>query len=161
MRKALTATHAVRLLGNPPDMKGLLTLLCLGAILGAMAAVVSPAAAETRHSQYDALIKAHAKANAVPEALAHRVIMRESRYQADLTGHGGCIGLMQIKLGTAVVNLPFCHPLLVAAHAALVDNLLQGRFLMGIGAGILRTDAEALELLDADRNAILSLVERP
>ena len=47
----------------------------------------------------------------------------------------------QIKLGTAVVNLPFCHPVLVAAHAALVDNLLEGRFLLGIGAGILRTYA--------------------
>jgi alkanesulfonate monooxygenase SsuD/methylene tetrahydromethanopterin reductase-like flavin-dependent oxidoreductase (luciferase family) len=62
----------------------------------------------------------------------------------------------KIKLGTAVVNLPFCHPLLVAAHAALVDNLLEGRFLFGIGAGILRTDCEALELLDADRGAMFA-----
>jgi len=62
----------------------------------------------------------------------------------------------QIKLGTAVVNLPFSHPLLVATQAALVDNLLQGRFLLGIGAGILRTDAEALELLDADRGAMFA-----
>jgi alkanesulfonate monooxygenase SsuD/methylene tetrahydromethanopterin reductase-like flavin-dependent oxidoreductase (luciferase family) len=62
----------------------------------------------------------------------------------------------QIKLGTAVVNLPFSHPVLVAAQAALVDNLLEGRFLLGIGAGILRTDAEALELLDADRGAMFA-----
>ena len=62
----------------------------------------------------------------------------------------------QIKLGTAVVNLPFCHPLLVATHAALVDNLLEGRLLLGIGAGILRSDAEALELLDADRGAMFA-----
>jgi alkanesulfonate monooxygenase SsuD/methylene tetrahydromethanopterin reductase-like flavin-dependent oxidoreductase (luciferase family) len=62
----------------------------------------------------------------------------------------------QIKLGTAVVNLPFCHPLLVAAHAALVDNLLEGRLLLGIGAGILRTDCEALEMLDADRGAMFA-----
>jgi alkanesulfonate monooxygenase SsuD/methylene tetrahydromethanopterin reductase-like flavin-dependent oxidoreductase (luciferase family) len=60
----------------------------------------------------------------------------------------------RIKLGTAVTNLPFNHPLLVAAQAALVDNLLEGRLLLGIGAGILRTDAEALELLDADRGAM-------
>jgi alkanesulfonate monooxygenase SsuD/methylene tetrahydromethanopterin reductase-like flavin-dependent oxidoreductase (luciferase family) len=59
-----------------------------------------------------------------------------------------------IKLGTAVTNLPFCHPLLVATHAALVDNLLEGRLLFGIGAGVLRTDMEALELLDADRGAM-------
>ena len=62
----------------------------------------------------------------------------------------------QIKLGTAVANLPFSHPLLVAAHAALVDNLLEGRFLLGIGAGILRTDCEALEMLDADRGAMFA-----
>jgi alkanesulfonate monooxygenase SsuD/methylene tetrahydromethanopterin reductase-like flavin-dependent oxidoreductase (luciferase family) len=62
----------------------------------------------------------------------------------------------QIKLGTAVANLPFNHPLLVAAQAALVDNLLEGRFLFGIGAGILRSDAEALELLEADRGAMFA-----
>ena len=50
-------------------------------------------------------------------------------------------GSLEIKLGTAVTNLPFSHPLLVAAHAALVDNLLEGRLLLGIGAGILRSDA--------------------
>src|ERR1700683_3958913 len=33
----------------------------------------------------------------------------------------------RMKLGTAVVNLPFSHPLLVATQVALVDNLLQGR----------------------------------
>src|SRR6202022_4047749 len=42
-----------------------------------------------------------ANANAVPEALVHRVIVRESRYQTHLVGRGGTIGLMQIKLATA------------------------------------------------------------
>jgi soluble lytic murein transglycosylase-like protein len=37
----------------------------------------------------------------VPVALVHRVIMRESRYNATLVGRGGTIGLMQIKLATA------------------------------------------------------------
>ena len=62
----------------------------------------------------------------------------------------------QIKLGTAVTNLPFSHPLLVATQAALIDNLLEGRLLLGIGAGVLRTDMEAMELLDADRNAMFA-----
>ncbi len=62
----------------------------------------------------------------------------------------------QIKLGTAVANLPFSHPLLVATQAALVDNLLGGRLLLGIGAGILRTDMEAMGLLQADRNAMFA-----
>jgi len=47
------------------------------------------------------LVARHAKANAVPEALVHRVIVRESGYQAALLGRGGTIGLMQIKLATA------------------------------------------------------------
>jgi alkanesulfonate monooxygenase SsuD/methylene tetrahydromethanopterin reductase-like flavin-dependent oxidoreductase (luciferase family) len=62
----------------------------------------------------------------------------------------------RIKLGTAVANLPFSHPLLVAVQAALVDNLLEGRFLFGIGAGVLRSDAEALEMLDHDRGAMFA-----
>ena len=41
------------------------------------------------------------RANAVPEVLVHRVIVRESRYQPKLVGRGGTIGLMQIKLATA------------------------------------------------------------
>jgi soluble lytic murein transglycosylase-like protein len=55
----------------------------------------------TGHPQIDALVAVHAKANNVPEALIHRVIVRESKYQKDLVGSCGCIGLMQIKLGTA------------------------------------------------------------
>ena len=62
----------------------------------------------------------------------------------------------QIRLGTAVANLPFSHPLLLATQAALVDNLLGGRLMFGIGAGVLRTDMEAMELLDADRNAMFA-----
>ena len=41
------------------------------------------------------------RANNVPEALVHRVIVRESKYHPDLVGRGGTIGLMQIKLATA------------------------------------------------------------
>ena len=37
----------------------------------------------------------------MPEALVHRVIVRESRYRPGLVGRGGTIGLMQIKLATA------------------------------------------------------------
>lgn len=53
------------------------------------------------HPQIDAFVVTHAKLNNVPEALVHRVIVRESKYNPELVGHCGCIGLMQIKLGTA------------------------------------------------------------
>ena len=72
--------------------------------LAPLAAIVTlsmPAMALAGQSEYDALIATHAKANGVPEALVHRVIVRESRYQPNLVGRGGTIGLMQIKLATA------------------------------------------------------------
>ena len=60
----------------------------------------------------------------------------------------------QMKVGTAVANLPHSHPVVVASNAAMLDNLFEGRFILGVGAGILRSDAEALGLLDADRQAM-------
>ena len=59
-----------------------------------------------------------------------------------------------ITLGSAVANLPHTHPVLVASHASMVDHLLRGRFILGIGAGILRSDAEVLGILDQDRTAM-------
>jgi soluble lytic murein transglycosylase-like protein len=52
-------------------------------------------------ARYEKMIARHAKANLVPEALVHRLIVRESKYNPELIGHGGTIGLMQIKLATA------------------------------------------------------------
>jgi soluble lytic murein transglycosylase-like protein len=66
-----------------------------------LAALLFPAAASAGHDEIDALVRVHAQVNNVPEALVHRVIQRESRYQPQLVGRGGCIGLMQIKLATA------------------------------------------------------------
>lgn len=51
--------------------------------------------------EYATLVSAHAKANDVPEHLVHRIIMRESKYQPNLIGRGGALGMMQIKLATA------------------------------------------------------------
>lgn len=70
--------------------------------LAAMTALTSSARAETlNRAPYEKMVAAHAKANKVPEALVHRVIVRESKYHPDLIGRGGTIGLMQIKLATA------------------------------------------------------------
>lgn len=65
------------------------------------AGLVSPQAAFAGQADYAEMVAMHARANGVPEALVHRVIMRESRYQPGLVGHGGTVGLMQIKLATA------------------------------------------------------------
>jgi alkanesulfonate monooxygenase SsuD/methylene tetrahydromethanopterin reductase-like flavin-dependent oxidoreductase (luciferase family) len=59
-----------------------------------------------------------------------------------------------IRLGSGTVNLPNNHPAQVAAHVAMIDHLLEGRFVFGIGPGGLRSDWEALGNLDRDRNAM-------
>src|SRR5882757_5363047 len=78
-------------------MRHLLSLLGLAAL----AILCLPQAAQAQRAQYDALVASLAQANGVPEALVHRVIVRESRYQPGLVGRGGTIGLMQFKLATA------------------------------------------------------------
>jgi Transglycosylase SLT domain len=75
-------------------------LLTLGWLVVVATTVFSHAALAQR-AKYEELITTHAKANLVPEDLVHRVIIRESKYQAALLGSGGAIGLMQIKLATA------------------------------------------------------------
>ena len=78
-------------------MKRLLTL----ASLALAAALFGPAPSHAQRAEYNELVARHAQANGVPVALVHRVIVRESRYNASLVGRGGTIGLMQIKLATA------------------------------------------------------------
>ena len=59
-----------------------------------------------------------------------------------------------IKLGTGTVNMPNAHPAAVAAHIAMLDHLLDGRFILGISPGGLLSDAEIFGNLDADRAAM-------
>src|SRR5258705_8141134 len=61
-----------------------------------------------------------------------------------------------IRLGTGTSNLSHSHPVLVAAHAAMFDHLAQGRFIFGISPGALASDAEALGILDQDRNKMFA-----
>jgi soluble lytic murein transglycosylase-like protein len=77
-------------------MKQLIYFACFAAI-----AALFPQLALAQHPAFNALVATHAGANGVPEALVHRVIIRESRYQPGVIGRGGTIGLMQIKLATA------------------------------------------------------------
>ena len=60
----------------------------------------------------------------------------------------------QIKLGSGTVNMPNNHPAQVAAQVAMIDTMLEGRFLFGISPGGLRSDAEVFGNLDRDRNAM-------
>jgi alkanesulfonate monooxygenase SsuD/methylene tetrahydromethanopterin reductase-like flavin-dependent oxidoreductase (luciferase family) len=60
----------------------------------------------------------------------------------------------RIKLGTGTVNMPNNHPAAVAANIAMLDHMLDGRFIFGISPGGLMSDAEVFGNLDADRNAM-------
>lgn len=62
----------------------------------------------------------------------------------------------QIRLASGTANLSQSHPVLVAAHAAMLDHLSGGRFIFGVSPGALTTDAEALGILDEDRNKMFA-----
>src|SRR3954465_8636473 len=60
------------------------------------------------------------------------------------------------KLGTGTSNLSHIHPVLIAAHAAMFDHLAKGRFIFGVSPGALASDAEALGILEEDRNRLFA-----
>src|SRR3954447_4926580 len=60
----------------------------------------------------------------------------------------------RIKLGTGTINMPNSHPVAIASQIAMLDHMLDGRFIFGISPGGLLSDAEAFGNLDADRRAM-------
>jgi alkanesulfonate monooxygenase SsuD/methylene tetrahydromethanopterin reductase-like flavin-dependent oxidoreductase (luciferase family) len=56
-----------------------------------------------------------------------------------------------IRLGTGTVNMPNIHPAAVAGQIAMLDHLLDGRFIFGISPGGLLSDAEVFGTLDRNR----------
>ena len=57
----------------------------------------------------------------------------------------------QIKLGSGTLNMPNNHPAAIAANVAMLDHMLQGRFIMGISPGGLMSDAEVFGNFGKDR----------
>jgi alkanesulfonate monooxygenase SsuD/methylene tetrahydromethanopterin reductase-like flavin-dependent oxidoreductase (luciferase family) len=60
----------------------------------------------------------------------------------------------QIVLGSGTINMPNSHPAAIAAQVAMLDHMLEGRFIMGISPGGLMSDAEVFGNYQKDRNAI-------
>ncbi|MEH3119880.1 MAG: transglycosylase SLT domain-containing protein [Methylorubrum populi] len=79
-------------------MRFLLAVLLAAAVPAT--ALAQEAAQEAARDNIDALIAEQARANKVPEAFVHRVVKRESNYNARAKG-GSALGLMQIKHATA------------------------------------------------------------
>jgi alkanesulfonate monooxygenase SsuD/methylene tetrahydromethanopterin reductase-like flavin-dependent oxidoreductase (luciferase family) len=61
-----------------------------------------------------------------------------------------------IKLATGTTNLSQMHPVVIAQQAAMFDHLSEGRFIFGVSPGALVSDAEALGILEQDRNKMFA-----
>jgi probable F420-dependent oxidoreductase len=59
----------------------------------------------------------------------------------------------RIGLGTSVLVLPYRNPVNLAAEAAALDVLSDGRFILGVGAGWMREEFETLGLDASERGA--------
>jgi soluble lytic murein transglycosylase-like protein len=77
----------------------LVRLVCAAALSCACSAA-SLAAGQPPTEKYKDMVAEHAKEHGLPETLVHRVIMRESRYNASVV-HRAYWGLMQITYATA------------------------------------------------------------
>ncbi|MFT4987265.1 MAG: limonene 1,2-monooxygenase [Acidimicrobiales bacterium] len=60
-----------------------------------------------------------------------------------------------IKLGTGVVFLPYHNPLWTAERIVLLDHLIRGRIMLGVGPGALPTDAAMLGLEPTEMRPLL------
>src|SRR5215207_8694191 len=61
-----------------------------------------------------------------------------------------------IKLATGTSNLSHMHPVVIAQQAAMFEHLSEGRFIFGVSPGALTSDAEALGILEQDRNKMFA-----
>lgn len=59
-----------------------------------------------------------------------------------------------IKLGTSVIILPYRNPVVVAKMISTLDQLSEGRVLLGIGAGWMKKEFEALGVDFGQRGAV-------
>jgi probable F420-dependent oxidoreductase len=57
----------------------------------------------------------------------------------------------RVRLGTSVLVLPYRNPVNLAAEAAALDVLSEGRFLLGVGAGWMQEEFRALGIDPAQR----------
>jgi probable F420-dependent oxidoreductase len=60
----------------------------------------------------------------------------------------------KVEIGTTVAILPYRHPLLLARMAANIDQLSNGRFILGVGVGWAKQEYRALGVPFEQRGAI-------
>ncbi len=69
----------------------------------------------------------------------YEIIASPELFIADLAAH-----TRQIRLGTGVVSLPYHSPLMVAERMNQLDHMTHGRAMLGVGPGLLPSDAMML-----------------
>jgi alkanesulfonate monooxygenase SsuD/methylene tetrahydromethanopterin reductase-like flavin-dependent oxidoreductase (luciferase family) len=62
----------------------------------------------------------------------------------------------RVRIGTAILIAPFRHPVQLAEEAAIVDNLSDGRLVLGLGAGYVNWE---FELFGVDRRRRYDLTD--
>ena len=152
-----------------------MTLRAISLVLaGIVASLVgaSPAASEQAYPNQVVRIVVPFSAGSITDGLARILADKLGFYDAFVGEHltDGCETITnsmmfnaslisdtkQIKLATGTTNLSHMHPVLIAQHAAMFDHLSEGRFILGVSPGALTTDAEALGILDQDRNKMFA-----
>ena len=115
----------------------------------ALAGLAQPASAMDLKARLDLepLIVKHAAANSIPAGLVHRIIIRESRYNARAVGLGGALGLMQIKHATARA----------LGYAGSAEGLLDADTNLTYGVRYL---AGAYRVADGDQNRAVGFYAR-
>src|SRR5258708_8761075 len=61
-----------------------------------------------------------------------------------------------IKLASGTSNLSQSHPVVIAAQAAMFDQLAKGRFIFAVSPRALPSAADAIGILSADRNPMFA-----
>jgi probable F420-dependent oxidoreductase len=61
---------------------------------------------------------------------------------------GLAVATRRVRIGSAVLVVPYRHPLMVAKTIATIDQLAAGRVIVGAGVGWLRDEFEALQLAE-------------
>lgn len=62
----------------------------------------------------------------------------------------------RIRLGTGVTSLPYHHPFMVADKMNLLDHLTRGRAMLGIGPGVLASDAYMIGIEPTEQRRMMN-----
>jgi 3,6-diketocamphane 1,6-monooxygenase len=82
----------------------------------------------------------------------HRTLNWESIPNPELVIATAAEATEKVILGTGVHLLPFHHPATLAVQTSWLSHILEGRYLLGVGAGAYPSDAALLGLPDVSQN---------